>query len=217
MRYTSYLGYTALVPNGWTRLDASVAGAMAGHHPSNFSSKSIGQVDVIFYPITAAPVTTLEADNQRFEANKTATEKAEAVVEEPLDKTSEYYVPTITVSMIKKYKDDISDLKNKTAYFKDEMKKILEDKNAVPYSEPEVTAATYDEDLGLFVFKYKFKNKVNKEKKLFNIEQYVRIDTANKAFIVTCTKLDDENDLDEKLVVERNWCKNFVKSIEFTD
>ena len=217
MRYTSYLGYTALVPTGWTRIDASVMDAMAGHHPVNIASKSIGQVDVIFYPMMAESATSLEADNKRIEANKSAENKAAAVVEEPLDPDSEYYVPTITVSILKKYRDDISNLKNKTAIFKDEMKKSLEDKNFVSYSEPEVTAATYDEDLEMFIFKYKLKNKVNKDRKLFDIEQYVRVDTSNKTFIVTCTKLDDENSLNEKLVVGNRWCRNFVKSIKFTD
>lgn len=217
MRYTSYLGYTALVPNGWTRVDASVVEAAAGHIPLNIASKSIGQVDVIFYPKIAESTTTLDADNKRIETNKTAEKKLEPVTEESVDEASMYYVPTISVSMLKNYGDDISHLKNKTAYFKDEIQKHIEDKSSVPFSEPEVSSATYDEDLEMFIFKYKLKNKVDRERLLFNVEQYVRIDSSNKVFIVTCTKLDDENNLDPGLVVNHNWCKDFVKSIEYTD
>ena len=217
--YESNAGYTIQPPKDWVRLDASTAKGMEHMLPKNISIEGINRFDVVFFPPLQKD-TSLSADDERIKKNKQALEdnpevdKAELIP--PLDEqVNKEEIPEFspTISILVLQTEISSTSPEMVAAYK---KSVLD---TIPtaggsYSESfkikEATVDRFDSTDG-FRFKINFSHHSSRTSSR-EIEVLQTVQTfSHNTYIITCTS--DVNDTKNHL--DKDWCENTIKTMEF--
>ncbi len=214
--YTSNLGYSIMLPDdSWARLDASNAEAMQKWLPQNISANSVDRFDAIFYPSFSKVDLSLDGDKKRLQDNQAKKDADPDVAPDSLAKPAHQtppdpaslpeFSPTVSVMVIN----------SKPSSMAPENAKNFADALAAKHDELfgfagdfKVKSATFDTlDPGsafIFIMEYRIKNRriAVEQTALFHNDQ---------TYIITCTS--DSNEY----VKDKDWCRNVVNSISFSD